>query len=67
MTKSKPRNITYGNDFFKEIRIPELGRVFTATYWDLWVAIILETQFDNDIDKMRNDFSAKTKKSTRSL
>ncbi|NOQ34619.1 MAG: hypothetical protein GQ569_01830 [Methylococcaceae bacterium] len=63
MTERKPRDIKHGNDFFKEIRVPELGRIFTATYWDLWIAIILDTQFDNNVTKMIGDLRAKIKKS----
>ena len=63
MTERKPRNSKYGNDFFQEISIPNSDETFSASYWDLWIAIILKTQFYNDIDKMISDLRTKAKTS----
>ncbi len=59
MTETTPREIKYGNDFFQEITIPGSSNTFNATYWDLWIAIILVDEFDNDIDNMISDLRTK--------
>ena len=48
------RNITYGNDFFKTLEKPDSDCSFEITYWDLWIVIILDKQFDNKWDDLVN-------------
>ena len=60
MTEQKTREIKYGNDFFQEITIADSNNTFKATYWDLWIAIILADEFNNDVDKMIDDLRTKS-------
>jgi hypothetical protein len=46
------RVIKYGNDIFKDILNKSSGRIYKASYWDLWIAIIAEDKFDNNIKNM---------------
>lgn len=51
-----PRNITYGNDFFKTVEKPDSNWSLEITYWDLWIIIILDKQFNNKWDDLINHF-----------
>lgn len=48
------RNIKYGNDFFKIIDKSNPDIFFEITYWDIWIAILLDTHFDNKWDDLIN-------------
>jgi len=52
------RVIKYGNDVFQEILNKSSGKRYKASYWDLWVAIIAEDKFDNNIKKMIDHLSS---------
>jgi REP element-mobilizing transposase RayT len=66
MTEKTPREIKYGNDFFREIMDAKSSSTvtITITYWDLWIAIILVDQFDNDLDEMISALRSKAKTSS---
>jgi len=48
------RNIIYGNDFFKRIEKSNPEVFFEITYWDVWIAILLNNSFDNKWDDLIN-------------
>ena len=64
MTEKTSREIKYGNDFFREIMDAKSSSTVTITYWDLWIAIILVDQFDNDLDEMISALRSKAKTSS---
>ena len=55
MTIEKSHQIQEGNDLYREIILPNTGVAFRVTYWDLWVSIILTTQFGGDWEAMIED------------
>jgi hypothetical protein len=61
MAEKAPRVIKYGNDFFRKITSANTQKNFNATYWDLWIAMILVNQFDNNIDKLIDGLRLKAK------
>ena len=48
------RNIKYGNDFFKTLKKSNPDIFFEITYWDVWIAILLDNHFDNKWDDLIN-------------
>lgn len=46
------RTIHRGNDPYKDIPSSVGGELFSATYWDLWIAIFLTGRFKNDWEAM---------------
>lgn len=64
MTEKTPREIKYGNDFFREIIDAKSSSTVTITYWDLWIAIILVDRFNNDLDEMISALRSKAKTSS---
>ena len=42
------RDIKYGNDFFRTLKREATQSTYNACYWDLWIAILLTNQFDNN-------------------
>lgn len=52
------REIKYGNDLFREIISPESKKTFKVTYWDLWIAILLNDQFSNDLNKLIDNLNS---------
>jgi len=48
------RNIKYGNDFFKTLEKSAPDIFFEITYWDVWIAILLDKHFDNKWDDLIN-------------
>ncbi len=48
------RNIKYGNDIFKILEKPNQNIFFEVTYWDLWIAILLDKYFDNKWEDLIN-------------
>ncbi len=52
------REIKYGNDLFREIISPESKKIFKVTYWDLWIAILLNDQFSNDLNKFIDNLNS---------
>jgi hypothetical protein len=48
------RNIKYGNDFFKTLEKSNPDIFFEITYWDVWIAILLDNHFDNKWDDLIN-------------
>jgi hypothetical protein len=48
------RNIKYGNDFFKTLEKSNSDVFFDITYWDVWIAILLDNYFDNKWDNLIN-------------
>ena len=48
------RNIKYGNDFFKTLEKSNSDIFFEITYWDVWIAILLDNHFDNKWDDLIN-------------
>lgn len=53
-------NISDGNDLYREIVLPDTHG-FSATYWDLWVSILLSAQFGGDWESMLNHFREQTR------
>jgi len=49
-----------GNDLYREIVLPDTS-VFPVTYWHLWMALLLDTQFAGDWDAMLTHFRQETK------
>ncbi|SFV66740.1 hypothetical protein MNB_SV-12-1854 [hydrothermal vent metagenome] len=41
------RNIKYGNDLFKTLETSNPDVFFDVTYWDLWIAILVNNRFNN--------------------
>ena len=52
--ESSPQNQA-GNDLYREIILPNTIVPFRVTYWDLWLTIILITQFSGDWESMIED------------
>lgn len=52
--KDSPQNQA-GNDLYREIILPNMVVPFRVTYWDLWLTIILITQFGGDWESMIDD------------
>ena len=48
------RNIKYGNDYFKTLEKSNPDIFFEITYWDVWIAILLDNHFDNKWDNLIN-------------
>ena len=48
------RNIKYGNDLFKILEKSNPDIFFEITYWDVWIAILLDNHFDNKWDNLIN-------------
>jgi hypothetical protein len=48
------RNIKYGNDFFRILEKSNPDICFEITYWDVWIAILLNNRFDNKWDDLIN-------------
>lgn len=61
MAEKTPRDIKYGNDFFLKIISSNSKKSFNATYWDLWIAIILVNQSKNNVDNLINSLRLKAK------
>ncbi len=59
-TRAK-RVIRYGNHFYRSITCPGAGKPLAASYWDLWMAIALTTEFDGDWDRMTDYLRSKRK------
>jgi len=55
------RNIKYGNDFFKTLEKSNPNIFFEITYWDVWIAILLNNHFDNKWDDLINSFPSQKK------
>ena len=55
-------NITLpdGNDLYREIILPD-NRVFPVTYWNLWISILLSSQFAGDWEAMLAHFRQQAK------
>lgn len=53
-------NLSDGNDPYREIILPDKS-VFYATYWDLWISILLSAQFGGDWESMLNHFREQTR------
>jgi hypothetical protein len=56
------RDIKYGNNFFNTIENKKAQITYDASYWDLWIAILLTSQFDNNwealIETIKSDKSS---------
>ena len=48
------RKLKYGNDFFKTLEKSNPDIFFQITYWDVWIAILLNNHFDNKWDNLIN-------------
>lgn len=46
------RIIKYGNDFFQDILNEKSNEKYEVSYWDLWIAIIADDKFENNIKEM---------------
>jgi hypothetical protein len=57
--KNNP-NQSDGNNPYREIILPD-KRVFSATYWDLWISILLAAQFGGDWELLLNHFREQTR------
>jgi hypothetical protein len=53
------RNTIDGNDLYREITLPSARHRFKATYWDLWVALILDLHFGGNWDQLIEHLRAK--------
>ncbi len=62
MPTESRRATHYGNDICQEIVLPT-GGAFAATYWDVWFAIVLVTDFGSDWDKLAGHFRQESKTS----
>lgn len=58
MTAKGRRDVRYGNDLYQEILPPGAKKPLRVTHWDLWIAVVLISEFDSDWDRMRNHFRA---------
>ncbi len=65
MAENTPREIKYGNDYFCELN-RNSSLPLKITYWDLWIAIILVEQFENNLDEMNDSLRSKCKTSSYS-
>lgn len=65
MAENTPREIKYGNDPFCELN-KNSSLPLKMTYWDLWIAIILVEQFENNLDEMNDSLRSKCKTSSYS-
>ncbi len=55
---AKNRDIRYGNDTYRSIRLPNVGEPFQVTHWDLWIVLLVVRKFDGDWDEMRDHLHA---------
>jgi len=62
MPTESRRATHYGSDICQEIVLPG-GGTFVTTYWDLWFAIVLVTDFGSDWDKLADHFRQESKTS----
>jgi len=65
MTATTSRIIHYGNELFHTIEQSDLNKSFKVTYWDLWIAILLLNQFDNNWEEMIDYLRLKQKGNQR--
>lgn len=56
-------NISDGNDLYREIILAN-NRTFPVMYWDVWISILLSTQFAGDWDAMLAHFREQAKTSS---
>ena len=58
MAATRRRRTIYGNDLYREITPLGEGQPFKVTYWDLWIALLLDDQFGGSwitmIDHLRD-------------
>lgn len=45
MAAQRRRKTIYGNDLYREIASPSTCHPFRVTYWDLWIALLLDAHF----------------------
>lgn len=53
------RNKIYGNDLYREITLPSARHRFRVTYWNLWIALILDVRFGGNWDRLIGHLRAK--------
>jgi hypothetical protein len=53
------RKTIYGNDLYCEIALAGARKPFQVTYWDLWIALVLDIHFSSDWDEMLADLHTK--------
>lgn len=57
---TKDSNQLDGNDLYREIILPDKS-IFSATYWDLWISILLSVYFGGDWESMLSHFRDQTR------